>query len=294
MPKVFLLFFILLISALLLKSQEVEKNNLAVAIYADSIISVKAPAGTVKELINQITLQNKGVPAIDANSLALLSNIPPIQADNVRMGIFLLALDNYFDVATETLLSVKKDNQVVYIKGQNLKMIKKNSEKQNKEEFTLLKYPKSQMIKTMIENNALEQVTEKIKANFELTSLTCYEDKKEDCIYLFGSPDSTKTLEKYLRKMEMDWNQEKNLKFIEILEPIIKKDQIEFIEQKIKENEKTISVYQLHKNALFEKMNKQDSNQKEILVEIESLKTKIEDCKTTIKKLTTELEKLKK
>lgn len=277
-----------------LNGQEIDKSKLGTAIYVDSIITVKAPAGTVKELVNQIILQNKGIPAIDANAIALTAKIPPINAESVRMGIFLMALDNYYDAATEALLSVKTDNQVVYIKGQSLKMIQKNSEKQIKEEFTLLKYPKNKMIVVMIETKTLELVAEKIKVKFELTTLTCYEEKNEDSIYIFGTPESTKLLEKYLNKIELEWNQDKNKKFIEILEPIIKKDQIELIEQKIKENEKSISVYLLHKNNLFEKMNKPDSDQKEILAEIENLKGKTEECKALIRKLTAELDTLKK
>lgn len=293
MPKV--LFLMILFScSIFLKAQEVDKSKLGNAIYVNSIITVKAPAGTVKELINQIMIQNKGIPAIDANAQALLSKIPPINAESVRMGIFLIALDNYYDSATETLLSVKTDNQVVYIKGQSLKMIQKNAEKQIKEEFTLLKYPKNEMIKAMLESKALEQIAEKIKTQFELTKLTCYEEKNEDSIYLFGSPEATKLLEKYLNKMEVIWNQDKNKKFLEILEPILKIDQMELIEQKIKENEKAISVYLIHKNNLFDKLNKPESNQKEVLAEIENLKVSIEDCKALIKKLTTELDKLKK
>lgn len=277
-----------------MNAQEVDKKKLGTAIYVNSIITVKAPAGTVKELINQITLQNKGIPAIDANAQALLSKIPTINAESVRMGIFLIALDNYYDAATETLLSVTTDNQVVYIKGQTLKMIQKNSEKQTKEEFTLSKYPKSEMIKAMLDSKALEQVAEKIKTQFELTTLTCYEEKTEDSIYLFGSLESTKILEKYLNKIEVVWLQDKNKKFLEILEPIIKKDQIETVELKIKENEKTISVYNIHKNNLFDKLNKPETNQKEVLAEIENLKTNIENCKALIKKLTADLDKLKK
>jgi hypothetical protein len=293
MPRV--LFLMILFSCvIILNAQEVDKKKLGTAIYVNSIITVKAPAGTVKELINQITLQNKGIPAIDANAQALLSKIPTINAESVRMGIFLIALDNYYDAATETLLSVTTDNQVVYIKGQTLKMIQKNSEKQTKEEFTLSKYPKSEMIKAMLDSKALEQVAEKIKTQFELTTLTCYEEKTEDSIYLFGSLESTKILEKYLNKIEVVWLQDKNKKFLEILEPIIKKDQIETVELKIKENEKTISVYNIHKNNLFDKLNKPETNQKEVLAEIENLKTNIENCKALIKKLTADLDKLKK
>ena len=108
------------------------------------------------------------------------------------------------------------------------------------------------------------------------------------------SENNSKILEKYLNKIEVVWLQDKNKKILEILEPIIKKDQIETVELKIKENEKTISVYNIHKNNLFDRLNKPETNQKEVLAEIENLKTNIENCKALIKKLTADLDKLKK
>lgn len=274
-------------------SQEIDKKTIT-PLYADAIISVKTPQGKLKELIEQIGLQNKGVPAIDANGLAMETNIPGINATRAKMGLFLFALNNYYDEATEVQLTVKVEAQVVTIKGQKVKEKKNPSTAKTNEEFCLQNFPKNGSLKIMIEGNQLEDIIEKIKLRYEMTLLSFYDEKSEEVIHLYGSQSNIKILEKILNKIEKKWQSDKNQKFNDLLFVAIQEEKIESIEAKIKDIEATTEIYILHKNNAFEKLNNTEENQKPLLAEIDGLKKQIAENNAKVKLLNAELEKLKK
>ena len=292
MKQVFAIL-ILAMTSFNLFSQEMEKKT-STPLYADAIISVKTPQGKLKELIEQIGLQNKGVPAIDANGLAMETNIPGINATRAKMGLFIFALNNYYDEATETQLTVKVEAQVVTIKGQKVKEKKNPSATKTNEEFSLQNFPKNSSLKVMLESNQLEEILEKIKSRYDMTLLSFYDEKSEDVIHLYGSQSNLKILEKVLNKIEKKWQSDKNQKFNDLLFASIQEEKIESIETKIKDIEATTEIYKLHKNNAFEKLNSTEENQKPILDEIEGLKKQISENNAKVKLLNAELEKLKK
>lgn len=289
----FMFFIILILLCYPILGQEVESKKNVTPIYADAIITVTTKAGTVKELIAEIGLQNKGVPAIDANQLALACHIPAINANSVRMGIFLMALHDYFDDATETQLSVKTDIQVVYIKGKKVNAKNTNDTSKIIEEFNLLIFPKNASLTEMIATNVLDEIIKKVKTQYEIKLLSYHEEKMEKTIYFYGSQVNIRILERLLNKIEKKWQLEKDLKFTDILKVAILEEKMDSIEAKISELETTTEVYTLHKNKAIENLTTKD-NQKDLLIEIENLKKQIAGNQDRIKKLMAELEKLKK
>ena len=290
--KLFLIMFSFL--NCLVFTQELVDKKPTTPLYVDAIVSVSAQQGNIKELIKEISEQNKGIPAIDANILAMACNIPAITANNVRLGIFLMAFNNYYDEASETVLSVKADNQAIYIKGQ--KVIDKSKYLKNKslEEYNLLTFPKNAFIKMMLEGTTLDELVDKLKIQYEITSLAYYQEKQDEIIYLYGTKVNLKLFEKILNRLDKKWVTNKNLKIIELIDLTIYEEKIESIQEKIKNTENTLLVYLTYKNNAFEKLNKEGADQKRVLSEIEDIKNQITDIKSRINMFQKQLQAQKK